>query len=240
MKCIGLDLRRALAGRWFWAAAAAMLIALWLSVGDQTYYLMDSLDMGYAPDFAGMFRSALTGQVGMLTLPALSALPFAAQALGELRSGAARNAVFRAGRRAYTAGHTLACAASGALAQAAAFTALYAVLSGIAVLGGAGMAPLSAVAEALPLLLGRMLCGGLWACAGCAVALLTQTASAAYIAPLCLCYTLMMVGTRFFPDQAWLNPMNWPGARGAWLALACAGAFLIALAALQREVRRYV
>ena len=53
---------------------------------------------------------------------------------------------------------------------------------------------------------------------GCVIALATETASAAYLAPLCLCYTLMMIGTRFFPDAAMLNPMQWVSGT-AWLLI---------------------
>ena len=30
-----------------------------------------------------------------------------------------------------------------------------------------------------------------------------------YLAPLCLCYAMVMIGTRFFPQATLLNPTNW-------------------------------
>ena len=62
---------------------------------------------------------ALCGDFGMLTLPALSALPFAAQALHEIKCGAVRPAVFRAGRR-MDSGKAAGCILSGMVLQAAA------------------------------------------------------------------------------------------------------------------------
>ena len=89
------------------------------------------------------------------------------------------------------------------------------------------------------MLLRRMLCGGIWAGVGCIIALATETASAAYLAPLCLCYALMMIGTRFFPDVAMLNPMQWVNG-AAWLLVVLL-IITIALQALflKRGVQRY-
>lgn len=240
MKCIHLNIRRAVTGRWFLIAVMATLASLWLSIGSESYYLFDELDMGYEPDWQGILTGALTGQLGMLALPALSALPFAAQALHELRSGAARSAIFRTGRRAYVMGQVAACAVSGMLLQLAASLALVGLLTIMALLAGASGVPVDSVGATLPALLNRMLCAGLWACAGSMVALVTQTASAAYIAPLCLCYTLMMIGTRFFPALTALNPITWPQLTG-WL-LPCLTALMLGLAAvtLTKEVRKYV
>lgn len=85
-----------------------------------------------------------------------------------------------------------------------------------------------------------MLCGGIWAGVGCVIALATETASAAYLAPLCLCYALMMIGTRFFPDAMMLNPMQWVS--GATWFLTIVLAFTLALQALflKRGAQKYV
>ena len=82
----------------------------------------------------------------------------------------------------------------------------------------------------LLMMIAAMLCGGIWAGVGCVIALATETASAAYLAPLCLCYALMMIGTRFFPDAMMLNPMQWVS--GATWFLAIVLAFTLALQAL--------
>lgn len=44
MKCIYYDLRRAIAGRWFFAALIATTVALYLSVGQATYGLIGYLE----------------------------------------------------------------------------------------------------------------------------------------------------------------------------------------------------
>lgn len=245
MKCILFDVRRAVAGRWFFAALIATTTALYLSVGQATYGLLgylESIDM-YEDSFwysvSDLLALGMKGDFGMLTLPALSALPFAAQALHEIKSGAIRPAVFRTGRTAWIVGKAAGCILSGMLLQGAAVGLMYLILNGLMVcIAGQGF-PWGENAAFWPMLLRRMLCGGIWAGVGCVIALATETASAAYLAPLCLCYALMMIGTRFFPDAVMLNPMQWVSG-AAWL-LAALLAVTVALQAffLKRGVQKY-
>ena len=248
MRCILSDLRRALTGRWFLLALAATTLALYFSAGTQTYNFLISLQdlaEGYAPedyfylDAATLLTGALRGDFGLLTLPALSALPYGAQALLELKSGALRPVLFRTGRRSWLAGKLLACALSGMLLQGLSTMLLLGILHGMTRgIGGIPLPPgnMNAV---WTMLLRRMLCGGLWACAGSAIALLTDTSAAASIAPLCLCYALMMVGTRFFPAFGAMNPMNWLTGYAWPLAIGLLAAALLLLTTLDREVTRY-
>ena len=103
MKAIVCDVRRALTGRWFWAALLATTAALYLSIGQAADALMDDTQ-NLRFTLSELLLMALYGDFGMLTLPALSALPFAAQALHEIKCGAVRPAVFRAGRRMWILG----------------------------------------------------------------------------------------------------------------------------------------
>lgn len=239
MKCIFLDFRRAITGRWFSAAILASALTLWLSIGSQTWYLFDMIADMEASDWFDLLQSTLSGELALLLLPALSALPYGAQALRELRSGAFRMAIFRSGRRAYIVGHAIICFASGMLVQLCAFVLLSIFLM-VGALAGGSMLSLSVLPELAPLLLGRMLCGGGWALIGCMAALLTDTASAAMIAPLCLCYALTMIATRFFPGVAMLDPIGW---QNAPLFLLLPAALLMLLgtsATLHREVQKHV
>ena len=119
MKAIVCDLRRALAGRWFWAALLATTAALYLSIGQAADALMDDTQ-NLRFTLSELLLMALYGDFGMLTLPALSALPFAAQALHEIKCGAVRPAVFRAGRRMWILVKAAGCILSGMALQAAA------------------------------------------------------------------------------------------------------------------------
>ena len=91
MKCILSDFRRAIAGRWFLAALIATIITIYLSVGRATYGLIGYLeniemyDDSFWYSMSDLLALGMKGNFGMLTLPALSALPFAAQALHEIK-----------------------------------------------------------------------------------------------------------------------------------------------------------
>ena len=95
-------------------------------------------------------------------------------------------------------------------------------------------------AEFSAALLRRMLCGGIWASVGCVMALATETSSAAYLGPLCLCYALMMLGKRFFPAAVMLNPINWIDGGDGMLAGLETVSILLQIVFLKRGVREYV
>ena len=245
MKCILYDLRRAIAGRWFIAALFATIVALYLSIGPATYSLIDYLESiewqedNFWYSLSDLLILGMQGDFGVLTLPALSALPFAAQALHEIKSGAIRPAVFRTGRTAWIVGKAAGCTLSGMLLQGAAAGLLTLILNGLMVcVAGQGF-PWGETAAFWPMLLRRMLCGGIWAGVGCVIALATETASAAYLAPLCLCYALMMIGTRFFPDMAMLNPMQWVNGTAWLLEIILAVTVFLQAIFLKRGVQKY-
>ena len=245
MKCILSDVRRAIAGRWFLAALMATTVALYLSIGQASYGLIGYLESiewqegNFWYSMSDLLALGMKGDFGMLTLPALSALPFAAQALHEIKSGAIRSAVFRTGRKSWIIGKVAGCAISGMLLQGAAVGLLFLILNGL-MYGIAGQwFPWGKGGDFWPLLFNRMLCGGIWAGVGCVIALATETASAAYLAPLCLCYALMMIGTRFFPDAAMLNPMQWVSGASWILLILLAITLSFQVLFLNRGVKRY-
>ena len=245
MKCILSDFRRAIAGRWFLAALMATTVALYLSIGQASYGLIGYLESiewqegNFWYSMSDLLALGMKGDFGMLTLPALSALPFAAQALHEIKSGAIRSAVFRTGRKSWIIGKVAGCAISGMLLQGAAVGLLFLILNGL-MYGIAGQwFPWGKGGDFWPLLFNRMLCGGIWAGVGCVIALVTETASAAYLAPLCLCYALMMIGTRFFPDAAMLNPMQWVSGASWILLILLAITLSFQVLFLNRGVKRY-
>lgn len=245
MKCILSDVRRAIAGRWFLAALMATTVALYLSIGQASYGLIGYLESiewqegNFWYSMSDLLALGMKGDFGMLTLPALSALPFAAQALHEIKSGAIRSAVFRTGRKSWIIGKVAGCAISGMLLQGAAVGLLFLILNGL-MYGIAGQwFPWGKGGDFWPLLFNRMLCGGIWAGVGCVIALVTETASAAYLAPLCLCYAFMMIGTRFFPDAAMLNPMQWVSGATWILLILLAITLSFQVLFLNRGVKRY-
>ena len=159
----------------------------------------------------------MQGQFAALT-PALSALPAPARRFWRY-DGHRPLQHLRAGWRHYVLGKTLACLLGGVLAQALAFLLLLGALQGIRIRVLAAPFPLNSLDGALSMGLARAICGGIWVAVGSALALMTETPSAATIGPLCLFYTLLMVGTRFFPTVPAVNPVNWLGGPSGWLLL---------------------
>lgn len=244
MKSILYDIRRALAGRWFLASAVVSAIALYMSIGQESYHLMNelrNLESGnpFYFELANLLRQSMQGDFGIMTLPALAALPFAAQPLQEIKSGAIRPAVFRIGRSAWLMGKGIACFLSGMLLPLISVVILALIFHLVMLICGGMLFPTGDISVIYLPLLSRMICGGIWACIGCMIALLTETAAAAYLAPLCLCYALTMIGTRFFPQIPMLNPSNWmTGSPYPLLFLLIPMILLMALT-LRREVYRH-
>lgn len=210
------------------------------------YYLIDRMKYlkEYGDHFylnaADLLTQGLQGDFGMMLLPALSALPFAARALQEIKSGAISPAVFRVGRKSWIAGKLLSTFVSGTLLQVAASIGLLLVFHLMMLIYAGKLFPMGDFAPVWAVLLRRMLCGGFWAGVGCLIALTTETASAAYIAPLCLCYAMVMIGTCFFPEATLLNPTNWLAAP-AWPLLLVLAVLIAGLAwALRKKVNAYV
>lgn len=246
MKCIADDFRRAITGRWFLAAFFASVVSLYMSIGDQSYYLVNMLtememsEDSFWLDVASLLLQGMQGDFGVMILPALSALPFAAQALQEIRSGAIRPAVFRVGRISWIAGKLLSTFASGMLLQIAAAMGLLLVFHLMMLIYAGVLFPMGDFAPIWAVLLRRMFCGGIWAGVGCMIALMTETTSAAYLAPLCLCYAMVMIGTRFFPDVPLLNPSNWLSGM-LWPLLLVLAVLAVALVwMLRKKVNAYV
>lgn len=244
MKCILYDFRRAFTGRWFTLAAIASAAALYMSIGNDTYFLMNILrdveNSSYFPfNLSDLIVQGMRGEFGTMTFPALVTLPFAAQPLQEIKSGAIRPAVFRVGRRNWMLGKGIACILAGMLLPVIASMLLMIVMHGVMLIYCSSLFPAGDLTALLQPMAARMLCGGIWASVGCIIALLTETAAAAYLAPLCLCYALTMIGTRFFPQIAMLNPANWLTGDVWQLLFLLALLVAAVLFTLRREVLRH-
>lgn len=240
MSCILEDLKRALFSRNFLLALLASLSTMVLSFGTAASSLSYFVLEGHPPDWLTLIQNASYGEFSTLWLPALSAIPFAVVPAMELRTKAMRMAVFRTGINTYTMGKCIACLLGGIVLQAVAGIILFGGLTTISVIRQGFGLQADVTASLLFFSLARMICGGIWACTGAFFALLSSTSSAAYLAPVCICYTLVLLVSRFVPQHEWLSPVHWlnqPSYIGLLLLLfACIFSLVVYL---RRQVLRY-
>ena len=78
MKCIADDFRRAITGRWFLIVVFASVVSMYMSIGDQSYYLVNMLsememyEDSFWLDAASLLLQGMQGDFGVMILPALS------------------------------------------------------------------------------------------------------------------------------------------------------------------------
>lgn len=236
MKMILLDLKRAFTGAWFWITILATILLLWVGLDAQSTYLVSEIVSGYRPAWNHLLNVTLLSATSTLTLPAIAALPYAAQGLGELQSGVFRYAMLRSGKVRYCLGKLAGCLLSAVLSQALAL----AVAIGAGVLIGEFDTGYVTREVLCAVIYARLLCAGLWSCIAGASALLTGLATTVYVTPLALSYTLSMLSRRLLTGIPFLDPAKW--LTGQSLPLLCC-LLLFATAAyavlLMRGVAKY-
>lgn len=241
IRSITYDIRRAILSRTFVMAFLATLASMMLSLGNAAGELQYFIEEGLPPDWTTLAQNAMTGHFSVLWLPMLSALPFAGVPISEMQSHAARYAIFRTGRATYIAGKVSACLIGGAGVHFCAVLVLLTGFTGLSFLKAETALPPEAVDLMLVFLYSRTIFGALWSCVGCFFSVLSKSGGAALIMPVCICYSIMMIGTRFFPDVPQMNPLTWLNEPFGWLLPICLLVSMIALnGVLFQKVKCYV
>ena len=207
LRCSALESFRALMGKWFAFAAVGTLIFLWLGIGTDSFNMLRSDQ--FTVDRQNLIYMSLTSESTALSLPALAALPAAAMALTELRTGIFRAKVFRSGRAAWRTGKIISCITSAALSQAVGLLAFSLVLWVFELKRGS--VEVSSVESGVlgGMIFARLLAGAAFACFGAALSLATGSAATAYVAPMAACFTLKLLGSRFFLETRYIDPIEW-------------------------------
>lgn len=242
------DFKRSLCSAGFASATVGTMLVLIIA---SLQPLLAALNSGPLPYgfHTRQVLSALRSEWMTMALPALSALPYTAAYVDDIKSGVIKQLLVRADRRGYIAGKILACAASGALALVTGVLLAWGIGAWalppmeLAADPGAMAEPLFAQILMQTALLGCS--GALWALVGLALSAATLSKYIAYAAPFILYYVLIILHERYFEDflvlypKEWMNPsLNWP--LGAWgivallAVLSAAFALVFALAAHRR------
>ena len=178
----------------------------------------DLLDYGFHGSFV---LEAVRSDTIVFCLPIVSALPFAACFVDDVKNGFIKLYIHRAGRRGYILGRSLGCVVSGGLAVALGLLLAY----GAAALVFLPMeaAPLPDAEspgyfrELLSVCWRFFLSGGLWALAGLALSSLMESRYIAYGAPFILYYVLIILHERYFDRLYILYPKEWLTPGEAWV-----------------------
>lgn len=198
---------RSFTDKWFWLAAVATVIFLWLGIGTESYIMLQSSE--FPVDKRELLQNSLMSESTALSLPALAALPAAAMALTEVKTGIVRSKVFRVGRRAWRIGKLAACAVSAVLSQMMGIVAFVGILSILECRNGC-IVPSAVENGVIGTMIGaHLLAAVIFACFGAAMAMLTGIGASAYVAPMAACFTMKLLGSRFFLETPYIDPTEW-------------------------------
>ncbi len=168
-----------------------------------------------------LLQTALSSDTMVLTLPILSALPFTASYLDDIRSGFIKEYLPRTRVRDYIVGKQMACLLSGGLALVLGILLFYALSALILTpleqappKGAEGTDWLSPLMEQCL----RFFCSGaFWSLVGMTMAAATGSKYMAYASPFILYYVLIILCERYFHKLYILNPKEWIAPEEAWV-----------------------
>ena len=169
----------------------------------------------------GLVMGALSSEAMALALPILSALPYTASFIDDVKSGFIKAYLHRTTVSRYIAGKTVACAVSGGLALALGIFIAY----GFAALL---FLPIEAYPNPdanVPNYFGNLMetalmffaSGALWSLVGLTLATLTNSKYMAYASPFVLFYLLTILYERYFDKLFVLYPREWLNPSSRWM-----------------------
>ena len=220
LRVIRSSIRQALSGRGFLLSLCGTAAIIFLSSikGIVTAFRSETLlAFGYHHSF---IASALGSDGMTLALPLLSALPFTAAFLDDLKSGFLKEYLPRTTVTGYIIGRTLGCLLSGAFALCLGVFLAY----GIAALlflpletAPTDPAEMGKLMRGLLETLALMACSGaLWSSIGLLLGTITGSKYMAYASPFVLYYVLIILHERYLPDLFILYPKEWIAPSAHW------------------------
>ena len=176
------------------------------------------LDYGFHGSFV---LNAVRSDTIVLCLPIVSALPFAASFVEDVKNGFLKLYIHRVSRRAYILGKALGCIVSGGLVVVVGLLMAYGVAALVFLPKEAARLPDAETPgyfrELLSVCWRFFLSGGLWALAGLTLSSLMESRYIAYGAPFILYYVLIILHERYFERLYILYPKEWLTPGEAWV-----------------------
>lgn len=219
MRHVWADIRRAVCSRSFLLAALGMAACLVIGAFQSLWRLFQmewpQVLLGYHEE---LFLQCLGGELVLFAVPILSAVPYTAAFVEDVKSGYLKPYLTRTTVNSYVWGKSLGAALSGGLAlvvgMGLALLVFWLVCAPVEVYGE------WAVPSKLPEIGLRLvlffLSGALWATVGLLFSGLTQNIYLAYASPFILYYVLIILQERYFRAAFMLNPQNYLTMEGAW------------------------
>lgn len=215
--------RQAFTGAAFFAAVLGTVLVLAAGCFKDGWSALQALDQSLLAN--GFHRTLLETALGSdtmaLALPILSALPFTASYLDDIRSGFIKEYLPRTRARDYIAGKAAACLLSGGLALVlgillfSGFSAL--ALTPLEQAPPKDTEPESWLAPLLEQCLRFFCSGAFWSLVGMTMAAATGSRYMAYASPFILFYVLVILCERYFRKLYILNPKEWIAPQQTWV-----------------------
>ena len=220
-KSLRAGLRQAILSRGFLVGTLGTALVLLLSSvqGILSGFLSEQLlSPGYHSD---LIMSALFSEAMALALPILSALPYTASFIDDVKSGFIKEYLPRTTVPRYIAGKAVGCAVSGGLALALGIFIAY----GFAALMFLPMEAYPKAGETVPNYFGNLMetalmffaSGAFWSLTGMTFAALTDSKYMAYASPFVLFYLLIILYERYFDKLFVLYPREWLSPSSRWV-----------------------
>jgi hypothetical protein len=220
-KAIKSDISRALTSRSFIIAVIGTVLVLILSSLESIISIAQAdgmLSYGY---HAQLIFDALSSDAMTLALPILSALPFTAAFVDDIKNGYIKLYLHRSSVRTYIQGKLMACALSGGLALMLGILIAY----GLSTLIFTPMELTLAKGETAQPYFAQLLLksailffsGAFWSLVGFTFAAATQSKYMAYASPFILYYVLIILNERYFENLYVLYPKEWLFPSDKWV-----------------------
>ena len=220
-KSLRASLRQAIFSRGFIISTVGTALILLLSSVQGILAGFRSAEL-LSPGFhSDLIMGALSSEAMAMALPILSALPYTASFIDDVKSGFIKEYLPRTTVPRYIAGKAVGCAVSGGLALALGILAAY----GFAALMFLPMEAYPKAGETVPNYFGNLLqtalmffaSGAFWSLTGMTFAALTNSKYMAYASPFVLFYLLIILYERYFDKLFVLYPREWLSPSPRWV-----------------------
>ncbi len=217
MRTIISDIKRSIISRNFITSLIAGIIIFFAGAMTKLVYFINFYRYS-GPQievFNNIFNDAIYSDAILLCVPIISAIPFTASFVDDMKSGFIKHFLSRSTFRGYSLGKIIASALSGGIA-----------LSGSIAIGTGLLRLITAPIEqympdyisafSVKILIIFFLSGMLWSLVGLMMSSITMNKYMAYASPFIIYYVFVILAERYFRTVYVLNPQNYITMTGNW------------------------